>query len=140
MSVISEPNAPQPGTYEMVRRMPCGALNGIVSALSGYREYVDGHYRQQEAASLTIPLVISFGAPFSIGLGGLPGHNDRVASFASGLFAGPVVIDFLRAILLHPDRLHASWCASLLPHAHERADRPDDRSGRYSGCGRTGVA
>lgn len=93
MGTISEPNAPQLGTFEMVRRVPCEALNGVVSAISGYRECAHGHYRQREAASLTIPLVISFGAPFLIGLGKEPGHNDRVASFASGLFAGPVVID-----------------------------------------------
>jgi len=93
MGMISEPNAPQPDTFEMVRRVPCEALNGIVSAISGYRENLRGHYRQRETASLTVPLVISFGAPFSIGLGGVPGHNDRVASFAAGLFAGPVVID-----------------------------------------------
>ncbi|RVD63500.1 AraC family transcriptional regulator, partial [Mesorhizobium sp. M4A.F.Ca.ET.029.04.2.1] len=36
--------------------------------------------------------VISFAEPFAIGLGRDPGDNDRFASFAAGLFAGPVVI------------------------------------------------
>jgi AraC-like DNA-binding protein len=46
-----------------------------------------------EAASLTVPLVISFAAPFSIALGRTPHRGDAIASFAAGLFAGPVVMD-----------------------------------------------
>jgi AraC-like DNA-binding protein len=38
-------------------------------------------------------LVINFGGAFAIGLGRTPGAGDRVASFAAGLFAGPVIID-----------------------------------------------
>ncbi|RVA22511.1 AraC family transcriptional regulator, partial [Mesorhizobium sp. M7A.F.Ca.US.001.01.1.1] len=52
-----------------------------------------GHMRNVEYASLTVPLVISFAEPFAIGLGKAPGDNDRFASFAAGLFAGPVVIE-----------------------------------------------
>ncbi|MBS3649370.1 helix-turn-helix transcriptional regulator [Pseudaminobacter sp. 19-2017] len=61
--------------------------------MTGYRESFHGHARQREGASLTIPLVISFGEPFRIGLGRHPTIEDRVGSFAAGLFAGPVVID-----------------------------------------------
>lgn len=82
-----------PSDFEMVRRAPQASLAGLVTGLTGYRETSPGRFRQVEAASLTIPLVISFGEPFSIGLGRLPGDNDRFGSFTAGLFAGPVTID-----------------------------------------------
>ena len=82
-----------PRDFEMVRRAPSARLGGLVTGLTGYRETSPGHFRQVEAASLTIPLVISFGEPFSIGLGRLPGGNDRFGNFTAGLFAGPVTID-----------------------------------------------
>ena len=50
-----------------------------------------------EAASLVVPLVISFGAPFAIALGRPPVPTERFGSFTSGLFAGHVVIDFTGA-------------------------------------------
>lgn len=79
--------------FEMVRRAPSPLLAGVVTSLIGFRELVPAHVRQSEAASLTVPLVISFGEPFAIGLSRAPGANDRFASFASGLHVGPVVID-----------------------------------------------
>lgn len=79
--------------FEMVRRAPSLPLAGIVTDLIGFREIVPGYVRQSEAASLTVPLVISFGEPFAIGLSRAPDANDRFDSFASGLHAGPVVID-----------------------------------------------
>lgn len=79
--------------FEMIRRAPLPALDGIVMELLGYRELVPGHFRQVESASLVVPLIISFGETFAIGLGRAPGDNDRQASFAAGLFAGPVFID-----------------------------------------------
>lgn len=85
------PGAPQ--AFEMAGRAPAAALDGLVSRMVGYRETRPGHFRQIEAASLDIPLVISFGEPFAIGLGREPGGNDRHGSFTSGLFAGPVTID-----------------------------------------------
>ncbi|MBB4648929.1 AraC-like DNA-binding protein [Aminobacter niigataensis] len=81
------------GQFEMVRRTPSRSLAGVVTDLVGFRELVPAYVRQSEAASLTVPLVISFGEPFAIGLSRAPGDNDRYASFASGLHAGPVVID-----------------------------------------------
>lgn len=77
----------------MVRRQPAAALAGIVTDICGYREICPGHFRIVEYASLTVPLVISFADAFAIGLGRDPGDNDRFASFAAGLYAGPVVIE-----------------------------------------------
>ncbi|TGV74811.1 AraC family transcriptional regulator [Mesorhizobium sp. M00.F.Ca.ET.149.01.1.1] len=79
--------------FEMVRRKPAASLAGIVTDICGYRETRPGHFRIVEYASLTVPLVISFAEAFAIGLGHTPGDNDRYASFAAGLYAGPVVIE-----------------------------------------------
>ncbi|RRH95813.1 AraC family transcriptional regulator [Mesorhizobium tamadayense] len=79
--------------FEMVRRKPAAALAGSVTDVCGYRELWPGHFRIVEYASLTVPLVISFADAFAIGLGRDPGDNDRFASFAAGLYAGPVVIE-----------------------------------------------
>jgi hypothetical protein len=76
---------------EMVR-LPALAP-GAVTDICGYRETAPGHFRNVEYASLTVPLVISFAEPFAIGLGKDPADNDRFASFAAGLYAGPVVIE-----------------------------------------------
>ncbi|TGT42314.1 AraC family transcriptional regulator [Mesorhizobium sp. M8A.F.Ca.ET.165.01.1.1] len=81
------------GLFEMRRRLPNAALDGVVTDICGYRETATGHFRNVEYASLTVPLVISFAEPFAIGLGRTPDDNDRFASFAAGLFAGPVMIE-----------------------------------------------
>jgi hypothetical protein len=82
-----------PSRFELVQRAPGVRLDGIVSRITGYRELTTGHLRQVETASLIVPLIVSFGGPFAIGLGRTPGAGDRVGSFAAGLFAGPVIID-----------------------------------------------
>ena len=87
----SRPGAPD--AFEMAGRRPPEALAGLVSRIVGYRETGRGHFRQVEAASLDVPLIVSFGDPFAIALGRAPGSNDRYGSFAAGLFAGPVTID-----------------------------------------------
>jgi len=81
------------GRFEMRRRRPNPRLAGIVTDICGYRETAPGHFRNVEYASLTVPLVISFAESFAIGLGKAPGDNDRFASFAAGLYAGPVTIE-----------------------------------------------
>ncbi len=81
------------GFFEMRRRLPDPALEDVVTNICGYRETATGHFRNIEYASLTVPLVISFAEPFAIGLGKQPDDNDRFASFAAGLFAGPVMIE-----------------------------------------------
>ena len=82
-----------PQAFEMAERRPPAVLAGLVSRITGYRETEEGHFRQVEAASLDIPLIVSFGDPFAIGLGRAPGSNDRYGSFAAGLFVGPVTIN-----------------------------------------------
>jgi AraC-like DNA-binding protein len=79
--------------FEMTARPLRAELAGLVSRIVGYRETCRGHVRHVEPASLDIPLVISFGEPFAIGLGRAPGDNEQYGSFTSGLFAGPVTID-----------------------------------------------
>ncbi len=63
-----------------------------VQDLIHYRETNPGVFRQVETASLVVPLVISFGGPFTIGLGRDPGASETFGSFTSGLYAGPVFI------------------------------------------------
>jgi AraC-like DNA-binding protein len=87
------PLPPVEGGFTMKRRTPNPALQGDVVEIVGYQEHVAGHFRQVEPASLVVPLIISFGDPFAIGLGRLPGRNDSYGSFAAGLYGGPVVID-----------------------------------------------
>ena len=87
------PSAPGPDTYIMWRRLPHPSIADAVVDLVGYQETSRGHFRQVDAASLVVPLVIGFGEPFEIGLGRIPGISDRQSSFVGGLFGGPVVID-----------------------------------------------
>ena len=61
--------------------------------MTGYRETARGRFSQREAASLVVPLIISFGTPFLIALGREPDAADRQPSFAAGLYAGPVLIE-----------------------------------------------
>lgn len=89
----SESPETTPQGFAMAWRRPSKAFAGIVTRIVGYHETRPGNYRQVEPASLDVPLVISFGEPFGIGLGSAPGSNDRYGSFTAGLFAGPVTID-----------------------------------------------
>lgn len=79
--------------FFILRRAPAPALRSVVTDICGYRELTPGHHRQIEYATLIVPLVINFAAPFSIALGREPGKDDRHDSFAAGLYAGPVLID-----------------------------------------------
>ena len=72
---------------------PSQRTAGLISAISGYRETARGRFSQREAAPLAIPLIISFGTPFTIALGREPDAADRQRSFAAGLYAGPVYIE-----------------------------------------------
>ena len=86
-----------PVAFEMVRRPPSQRTAGLISAISGYREMARGRFSQREAAPLAIPLIISFGTPFTIALGREPDAADRQdsshGSFAAGLYAGAVYIE-----------------------------------------------
>ncbi len=88
---MSDPAAPV--AFEMVRRPPSQRTAGLVSMMSGYRELAGGRFSQREAAPLAVPLIISFGTPFTIALGREPDQADRHHSFAAGLYAGPVYIE-----------------------------------------------
>ncbi|MDP3077560.1 AraC family transcriptional regulator [Bradyrhizobium sp.] len=87
------PDSAAPVAFEMVRRLPSQRTAGLISAISGYREMAAGRFSQREAAPLAIPLIISFGTPFTIALGRVPDAADRHNSFAAGLYAGAVYIE-----------------------------------------------
>ncbi|EKF19657.1 transcriptional regulator [Nitratireductor pacificus pht-3B] len=82
-----------PDGFLMSRRASRPAYRHAVEDFIAYKEARAGHFRQREAASLVVPLIISFGAPFNIALGRAPGPDERFETFVAGLFAGPVVID-----------------------------------------------
>lgn len=75
------------------RRQPHAEMAGIVAGITGYREDGHGLRGSVEMASFVVPLVISFGEPFSIALGRPPREGEHWSSFAAGLYAGHVVID-----------------------------------------------
>lgn len=79
-----------PGVFRLLERRPHPRLAGLVSRLIGYCELAPGTFSQLEPASLVIPFVASFGAPWQIGLGGAAGESRE--SFVAGLYAGHVTI------------------------------------------------
>ncbi|MDQ0314697.1 helix-turn-helix domain-containing protein [Amorphus orientalis] len=81
-----------PGPVELRRRRPPPDLSAFCSGITFYRERFQGVARQLETATLTVPLIVSFGTPFEIGLGRPPGPEDRIRSFVAGPYAGPVHI------------------------------------------------
>lgn len=87
---MSSSVSPAEAPLRLVRRTP--ELAGMVDEIIGYRENGLGIDDAIEMAALVVPFIISFGDSFAIGLGKPPGADDRFGSFASGLFAGPVVI------------------------------------------------
>jgi AraC-like DNA-binding protein len=74
-------------------RDPAPELASLVTGIHGYAEAGAAMNGVVEAASLDVPLIINFGTPFRIGLGRRPTQADRYASFAAGLFLGPVLMD-----------------------------------------------
>ena len=88
---MSDPAAPV--AFEMIRRPPSQRTAGLISGMTGYRETARGRFCQREAAPLAVPLIISFGTPFTIALGREPDAADRQRSFAAGLYAGAVYIE-----------------------------------------------
>jgi AraC-like DNA-binding protein len=82
-----------PFAFELARRAPSQRMAGLIVGMTGYREMARGRFLQREAASLVVPLIISFGTPFLIALDREPDADDRQPSFAAGLHAGPVFIE-----------------------------------------------
>ena len=91
MSSIPQASEPDPPLW--LQRAPRRELSGLVSRMTGYQENGWRLNEAVEMASLIVPLVISFGAPFSIALGRRPAAGDDHASFAAGLYAGHVVMN-----------------------------------------------
>lgn len=85
---------PQCGQPDWLRLSVRPELAGLVSDIVFYRETGAPAPGQVEMATIVYPLVISFGAPFAIALGRRPGAQETFGSFAAGLHAGPVMIDF----------------------------------------------
>ncbi|MDP3898312.1 MAG: helix-turn-helix transcriptional regulator [Mesorhizobium sp.] len=89
-SALFEADAAEP----LMLRRPCPPdFAGLVTDIVGYREGGQRLDASVEMASLVVPLVISFGGAFEIGLGRAPTPDDRFASFTSGLFPGHVLIN-----------------------------------------------
>lgn len=83
----------EPQPYFTLQRPPRAELRGIVTRIGGYQENGRALQGVVEAASLVVPLIISFGDPYSIALGRAPTTGDEYASFTSGLYPGYVVIN-----------------------------------------------
>lgn len=79
-------------SYALLRRKPSAALAGAVSDLAIYEELAPASIEMREHASLVVPLVIGFGAPFHIALGCKPRAEDAHVSFAAGLTSQHVEI------------------------------------------------
>lgn len=78
--------------YVLIRHPVAPALRGLVARISGYRETIRRPIRMTETASLTVPVIFSFGEPYAIALGREPGACDRIDSFAAGLTSAPALI------------------------------------------------
>ncbi|HXF88476.1 MAG TPA: AraC family transcriptional regulator, partial [Xanthobacteraceae bacterium] len=76
----------------LLRHPVSPAFAGLVARITGYRETSGRAARMTETASLIVPLVIGFGAPFAIALGREPRPGERWASFTAGLTGFPVSI------------------------------------------------
>jgi AraC-like DNA-binding protein len=85
--------SPAPDLPFWLQRAPRRELSGLVARMVGYKENGWRLTEAVEMAPLLVPLVISFGAPFSIALGRKPSAGDDHSSFAAGLYAGHVVMN-----------------------------------------------
>ena len=91
--LITTSSSAPPGIKAAFRRIGAPAdLRAFFTEIIGYEEQSDHGARQIETASLTVPLVLSFGHPFEIGIGHQPTHEDAVPSFLAGLSDRPVFI------------------------------------------------
>ena len=93
LTTAAELLPPDPDSFFLHHRRPQPAFSDAVLGLTGYAEKKKGDFRQIEAASLAVPLIISFSSSFVIALGRMPKQDERFSCFTSGLFAGPAVIE-----------------------------------------------
>jgi len=91
---LSKPSsALPPGIDAGFWRLPAPAdLRAYFADVVGYEEQKPQTNKLIEAASLTVPFVMSFGAPFEIGIGYRPSREDAMPSFVAGLCGSPVFI------------------------------------------------
>lgn len=87
-AIVSQGYAPM-----MIRRPIGSDFAGNIHRITGYRENGQPLSGSLEMAPLVIPLIISFGEPFEIGLGRTPTRDDTFTSFTSGLYPGYVSIN-----------------------------------------------
>jgi AraC-like DNA-binding protein len=78
--------------FTMLSRPPRGELSGLVIKITDYVEHGPPPPLQREGASLVVPIIIGFAAPFEIALGREPAKGEAWQSFAAGLTAGPALI------------------------------------------------
>ena len=74
------------------RRTAPASLCNLFTDIVGYEERQPRTNRQVETASLTIPLILSFGDPFEIALGQRPTAENALPSFLAGLSRSPAFI------------------------------------------------
>lgn len=76
----------------LLRRPAPPGLRRWYTEIIAYDERAGCPIRQIESASLTVPLIVSLGEPFRIGLGRRPDREDARPSFAAGLTTERVYI------------------------------------------------
>ncbi len=77
---------------EIVRHAVPRQLRGHVARMTGYREPASAAMFEVEPASLMVPVILSFGAPFRISLGPGQDKGTQESSFVAGLIASAVGI------------------------------------------------
>lgn len=87
------PSAGKADHIDLVRRPAPAGLESFVTEIVCYREHGCRPARQVEPASLVVPLIVGFEAPFEIALRREPAPDDRIGSFAAGLCAAPALIN-----------------------------------------------
>ena len=125
--------ASEPDLPFWLRRAPRPELAGLVVRMVGYCENGWRLSEAVEMASLVVPLVISFGAPFSIALGRKPAHGRRSCQLRGRPLCRPRRDEFGRRLRLRPDRLHAARRLPLLRPADARIVRPHGEPRRSGG-------
>lgn len=76
--------------WELVRAEPARDLTGAVIGYSGYRETGSPGLTRLEAATIVIPLIVNFGAPFVMTM--TDGTQAAPAGFVAGVIGRPVLV------------------------------------------------
>lgn len=81
------------GAWEIVRARPSAPLAGCVRDYAGWWERLAGATTRCETPGDVIPLIFSFGAPFTMATAADPGTRHVVGSFTTGLFDTAVQVE-----------------------------------------------